>query len=42
MPSKLNPRMSQAAADLGLPYSALHQDWGIEVTDPDHLPEFVA
>jgi len=42
MASKLNPRMSQAAAGLGLPYSAVHQDWGIEFADAERLPEFVA
>ncbi|WP_102127067.1 hypothetical protein [Deinococcus planocerae] len=35
-------RLSQAAADLGLPDHEGHQDWGIEFADPERLPEFVA
>lgn len=42
MADKLNPRISQAAADLGLPDLGDHQDWGIEFADPGRLPKFVA
>ncbi|MEF2278109.1 hypothetical protein V3W47_07335 [Deinococcus sp. YIM 134068] len=42
MADSLNPRLSQAATDLGLPYDGSHQDWGIESADPERLPEFVA
>ena len=37
-----NPRMSQAAADLGPPDLGDHQGWGIGFADAARLPEFIA
>lgn len=42
MAEKPNSRLSQAAADLGLPDLEHHQDWGIQLADPGRLPEFVS